>query len=778
MSPLASLETRTEELLAQQELAVYKRTDRLFALILVLQWLAGIIVAVTITPRTWAGGLSAVHIHVWLATILGAAIISRPLYLIKTQSGTSLTRHSIAIAQMLNSAFFIHLSGGRIESHFLIFGLLAFLSFYRDWRVIVSASIIATLDHIGRGFYYPESIYGVANIEPWRWMEHIWWVIFMDIFLIKCCLDNVKEMREIASRQAEIESTRDNVEAMVKARTGELSASEHRLETQYAVTSTLTSVRTLSEAAPKILKSLVARMMADKGMVAGIMWEADNQTGQLLRVSQLQFTKKHEDQTLTQREMTINEVNSLSSYGLAVKVRTAKSVIQADQVNEFSSITDSKSRINYNIGGAFALPILADDKLMGAIAFYSEQAITLSEREVSMLESIGRQIGAFAVKAQLEAENLQLVNMVQWSGDAIIGQNVDGMITSWNKGAQAFFGYTSEEIKGRHISVLSPAEQMSELEIIMAEARGGRAVDGLETVRMSKDGTLLPILLTHSPVYDDRKRIVGIADVMHNISERKDAERRVTEFYSIVSHELRTPLTSIRGVLGLLENDVVEPGSEEAANLLVIARESTDRLIKLINDMLDLKKIESGMMKFEMTCLPVDTFVRNCLTDLNDMSQGGGVTLRPSLRYPGEIFADNEKATQILTNLISNAIKFSPRGSEIRVVAEAGETGMVRFKVIDNGPGISANDQKRLFEKFQQVDTADDRMNSGTGLGLAISKAIVEEHGGKIGLESESGMGSTFWFELPSPRDDVAGMMAKIGKSINSRIVNHGDLCK
>ncbi len=201
---------------------VWKRTDRMFAGLLVLQWLAGIGLALWITPRTWIGGTSFVHLHVEAAIYLGAVIISFPLLLVFLRSGSGLTRHVIAVAQMLASALLIDLTGGRIETHFHIFGSLAFLAFYRDWRVLVTASAVVALDHFVRGVYWPQSIFGALTPDYFRWLEHTGWVVFEDVFLFIMCRESIREMRSIAFRQAESELTNERIERAVEERTHEL----------------------------------------------------------------------------------------------------------------------------------------------------------------------------------------------------------------------------------------------------------------------------------------------------------------------------------------------------------------------------------------------------------------------------------------------------------------------------------------------------------------------------------------------------------------------------
>ena len=198
------------------------RTDRLFGCLMLFQWLAGVVVALLVSPRTWSGQFSEVHIHVWAATLLGGLIVLPPVAMAALRPGRPATRYVIAIGQMLYGALLIHLTGGRIETHFHVFGSLAFLACYADWRVLIAASAVVVLDHIARGIYWPESIFGVLTSRPWRVVEHAGWVVFEDVFLIYSCVHSVREMRAIADRQAELELTRAHVEQTVAIRTEEL----------------------------------------------------------------------------------------------------------------------------------------------------------------------------------------------------------------------------------------------------------------------------------------------------------------------------------------------------------------------------------------------------------------------------------------------------------------------------------------------------------------------------------------------------------------------------
>ena len=198
--------------------ANHRRTDHMFAWLMSIQWLAGIAAALWISPRVWAGQYSQTHIHVWAALFLGGIISGFPVFLAVTRPGTVLTRHIIAVGQMLTSGLLVHLLGGRIETHFHYFGSLAFLAFYRDWRVLLTATLVVTADHFARGVFWPQSVFGVLDAAWWRWLEHAGWVLFEDIFLVLAIRQNLGETLGVAERQAKLEAVNETIEREVEER--------------------------------------------------------------------------------------------------------------------------------------------------------------------------------------------------------------------------------------------------------------------------------------------------------------------------------------------------------------------------------------------------------------------------------------------------------------------------------------------------------------------------------------------------------------------------------
>ena len=458
---------RALELYQDQQHLVHCQTDRLFASILVVEWLMEVATAIWISPYTWVGSQSSVHAHVWVATLLGLFIVSVPVLLALFRPGHTSTRHAIAMAQALTSAVLIHLTGGRIETHFHVFGSLALLALYRDWRVLLSASIVVAADHFVRGIVWPQSVYGTALASPWRFAEHAGWVLVEDAFLFLFCKQSLSEMWNVAERQGRLEATNDAVST----------ANEH------------------------------------------------------LR------------------------------------------------------------------------------------------------QEVSQRQA-----------AQLQLE---------------------------------------------------------------------RAKEAAEAANYAK-----------------------------------------SEFLANMSHELRTPLNAVIGFSDILAEQVFGPLTEHQQQYVSDILESGQHLLSLVNDILDLAKIESGTMELEHNHVNLPALLERSAHMFREKALRHGLSLICEVQPDLVVEADERRLKQVMFNLLSNAVKFTPEGGRISIRACC-QSDTVLISVADTGVGIPREEQEKIFGTFYQVDSTLTKTKQGTGLGLSLVRSIAELHSGRAWVESAPGEGSEFLFELP-----------------------------
>jgi PAS domain S-box-containing protein len=316
------------------------------------------------------------------------------------------------------------------------------------------------------------------------------------------------------------------------------------------------------------------------------------------------------------------------------------------------------------------------------------------------------------------------------------------------------FGYARDELIGKPAGLLLPdgLKNTRSSDGKPGAARPGEQ-NGHDLLGIRKDGTKFPIELGINPI-PMRERLLVLA-VIVDISERRRNDRLKDEFVSTVSHELRTPLTSIAGSLGLLAGGAAGPLAEPTMRLLKIAHKNSERLVRLINDILDIEKIESGKIVFDLKRVDVTSLVEQAVEANRGFAEGFGVRVRfDGSPTPVFVRADSDRLVQVVTNLLSNAVKFSPRGEEV-TVAIAHDAQSVRILVCDRGPGIPDDFKPRIFEKFAQADATDARQKGGTGLGLSIVKQIVALLGGAVGFEAAPGGGTVFHVALP--RWEIAG---------------------
>lgn len=351
------------------------------------------------------------------------------------------------------------------------------------------------------------------------------------------------------------------------------------------------------------------------------------------------------------------------------------------------------------------------------------------------------------LETALQEREAQLRIIFDNASDAIISFAEDGTLLAFNKAAEKMFGRPVNAIGNLRMELLFPPQRPGSGRRVWPVNRERLGMT-VETDARYADGTLFPVEVSVSEMWLGERHMYS--GIIRDITERRQVEQMKREFISTVSHELRTPLTSISGSLGLVMGGVAGDLPPKAKQLLGIAHKNCERLVRLINDILDLEKAEAGKMDFDVKQVPLAPLVENAIEANRAFGAQFGVGFAYDDLLAGvEVRVDTDRMTQVVTNLLSNAAKFSPRGGEVRIVLLPAGDNAVRVEIRDRGPGIPENFRRRIFQKFAQADSSDTREKGGTGLGLSISKTIVEQLGGRIGFDTELGVGTTFWFELP-----------------------------
>lgn len=317
-----------------------------------------------------------------------------------------------------------------------------------------------------------------------------------------------------------------------------------------------------------------------------------------------------------------------------------------------------------------------------------------------------------------------------------------------NQGYSELMGWSQNEVIGKTPRMhQGPLTDRKVLERLKHNLKNGENFHG-DTINYRKDGQPFWLEWKISPVKSADGTVTNFIAFQRDVTELKAAQQRIKDFHSVLAHELRAPLTSIKGSLRLLEGFGYDPQSKKGKELIHIGIESTDRLIRLISELLDLGKIESGESNLKLQNLEVNDLIEIASDNLANYRVDDKVEIHTN-GIDANVVADKDRILQVLINLISNAMKFSPSGGTVDVSVAKCDTGTLRFSVKDTGPGISLENQQKLFTKFQQLMPEDGIPRQGSGLGLTIAKAIIEQHSGRIGVDSKVGSGSTFWFELP-----------------------------
>ena len=688
----------------------------MFAVLMVVQWIAGIAAALWISPRTWIGTVSHTHLHVWAAIFLGGAISVFPIALAVKKPGATITRHSIATGQILMSCLLIYLTGGRIETHFHVFGSLAFLAFYRDWRVLVPATVVVAADHFFRGLFWPESVYGILAASQWRWLEHAGWVLFEDAVLFVAIKRSVAEMWDNARHTAELNNSEEKYRAVVE------------------------------------------------------------QTSEGLMLSHIETLRVIECNAAFARMLgcTVPEALMLTAYDFVVDDRDAIDARVSIYRREGTGITGER-RFRCKDGS-----ILDVEINMTVIAYGGKDVFCTIVRDISdrkqAEEALRQAHGELEVKvsertAELEQQRMFLRQVLDLNPSFIFAKDRDGRFTLVNEALSEAYGTNVEGLLGKtDADFNSNAEQVEafrrdDLEVIdnrtekfipeeiITDAAGN--VRWLQTIKrpmLSPDGTVTHMLGVATDI-TQRKR------AEQALRESEEMFRQAQKMDSIgtlaggIAHDFNNLMTAVTGYSELVLRKM--PGADPLRLKVEEIRKAGERAASLTRQLLAFSRKQ--MLK------PVVLDLNTVITGMGKMLPrliGEDIDLRFDLHASlGQVEADPGQMEQVLMNLVVNArdampaggcltvktenIEFTSRAAKRHMVLESGS--YVVLSVTDNGVGMDADTQSHIFEPFFTTK----EVGKGTGLGLATVYGIVKQSGGSVWVYSEPGKGTTFRIQLP-----------------------------
>jgi PAS domain S-box-containing protein len=521
---------------------------------------------------------------------------------------------------------------------------------------------------------------------------------------------------------------------------------EHRLALQLRVSQIVGENASSDLASMRILEALCV----SQGWDMAVKWEADDERNRLEFSSAWGAPGKR-------AETFIHESVALTLTGGAELPGRAWKDGRAVWIADLTSMPYSpriESALRHEMVSGWAVPVRVGNKVLAVLEFYSHFRLREDREALAAVETVAASLGQMLARTheQGRAEELyrQQEILLDSVADGICGVDRHGMVSFANPAAARLLGAPAAVLTGKSVHELLHGSAPPNLACtedcpLRRAGESLRASAGEDTIYRA-GGTSFPAEYALTPILD-QGRFSGSVLSFRDISQRYALDRLKDEFISTVSHELRTPLTSIRGALGLLSSGILGEINDKAANLLRIASTNSDRLVRLINDILDLERIQSGREPLAFRPVKLAELVHQAIDGMAPVAEAAGVQLIHDTTKV-EIAADPDRLLQVLTNLLSNAVKFSPPSSTISVMLRPGEDG-VTLSVIDQGRGIPEDKLESVFGRFQQVDASDSRQKGGSGLGLAICRTIVMQHSGRIWAERNPVRGTTFRVFLP-----------------------------
>jgi PAS domain S-box-containing protein len=520
---------------------------------------------------------------------------------------------------------------------------------------------------------------------------------------------------------------------------------ERERELMLAISGAIKDATTLEELTRLALEGLTAAL----SVTASILHFYDAEKRELYAVHSLGFPAD------LLRRIARQKVGQ-GEPGVASRAAWTQQVVIVEDVLSFAGTQFVRKEAEASeIRRVASVPLIAEAQLLGVLSIALRADRQITPKDLKLLEQVANELALGISRKRAEAavqeSEARYRELFENANDGIYTLDREGRFTSFNRKAEELTGFARNEVLGKRYSILrsTPAERRKAIEAFIRNLQG--AAHRSEVTIMRKDGREIILELSTRPLLQGRQ-IVGIQGIARDITERKEIEKMKAEFISMVSHELRTPLTSIKGYTELVLAGDAGPVNTDQQEFLRIISQNTTRLTHLINDILDMERLESGQTQFHFQSMELGEVLSDVFRTFKVMAAEKQLDCHLELATRLVINGDSERLIQAFSNLVSNAIKYTPRGS-ITVRAYPDETSaQAVVEVSDTGIGMSAQDADRVFEKFYRASHEYVRRAGGTGLGLAIAKKTIDKHDGTIALSSELGRGSTFTVRLPLVR--------------------------
>ncbi|MEA2699841.1 MAG: hypothetical protein QOI66_4112 [Myxococcales bacterium] len=792
----------TRRLYAEYQREICQRTDRMFLWLLLVQWLGAVVTALWSAARPWDGSIVHVPVLAWKAFLLGGAIVSLPIYVALKNPGSRLTRQEIAIAQGLVASLLVHLSGGAPVMHYTIFASLAFLAMYREVGVLLLVLLITALDHILGCFFWPRSLYGLSLVSPWAWVQHTSFVAAEVGLLYVALRKSQGDMLTTARKQATIDASRQALEREVAER----QRTEQLLSLQYVITRLLAASNTLHEAAPLLLR-IVGE---NQHWHVGELWEVD-EAGTHLQCVEIWHVDQYlgGDYVKVRRAMKVGpdiglpgrvwyrqlplwvaDLSQEENFPLAafrteaslrgafaIPLRNGPKVIgvMAFYSQATRDPNDDHLSMISGLGGQIGQFMErkrierglrdSEDRYRSVIAALDE-GIILIDREGRLVTAnasaeriLGRSASSMIGQRCVEAFN----HTIDEEGRAVDGDDLPFVVSLRSgeplsnvvlaierpSGDKAWISVNAQPL--RHFGQDEPHAALASFSDITARKAAEESLRAahaqLETRVEHRTSQLMEANQKLKREVEERERAQRELSLAKEVADT--ANQAKSGFLASMSHELRTPLNAVIGFSELLEQEIFGALNDKqrayVGNVLISGR----HLLQLVNDILDISKVEAGRMDLACEATPIGAVVDVARSVITAVANKKGIDLEVEVSPDlPDLFVDPGRIKQVLYNLISNAIKFTPAGGMVRVSALV-DGDQVKIMVADTGIGIAREHLPRLFREFEQLPQAAGTRPEGTGLGLALTKRLVELHGGTVRVDSELGKGSTFSVFLP-----------------------------